>query len=114
MQNANPDEDNFMLQVDPREEFKCPYIYQANYSVSVDQSQPPSPLYTHQLMAPPQTPPPHMFQLSPVSYFSNITQNPPPPSAQQANTVMYYPYPPIPTSNQYPQYYSPYVQVMMY
>lgn len=108
-----------MLQVDPREEFKCPYVYQANYSMSVDTSQQPPPsLYAHQLMVPPQTSPAHLYQLS---YFPNqtITQNspppppPPPPNAQQANTVMYYPYPSVPTSNQYSQYYSPYIQVII-
>lgn len=104
-----------MLQIDPREEFKYPYIYQANYSMSVDTSQqpppPPPPLYAHQLMVPPQTSPAHLYQLS---YFPNqsIPQNTSPPNAQQANTVMYYPYPSVPTSNQYPQYYSPYIQVI--
>lgn len=110
-----------MLQVDSREEFKCPYIYQANYSMSVDTSQqpalpppppPPPSLYAHQLMIPPQTSPAHLYQLS---YFPNqsIPQNTPPPNAQQANTVMYYPYQSMPTSNQYPQYYSPYMQVII-
>lgn len=103
-----------MLQVDPREEFKCPYVYQTNYQIPVDQSQQPPPLYAHQLMAPPQTAPPHMYQMSPVQYFPNqsMTQNQqPPPNAQQSNTVMLYPYPTMPTSSQYGQYYSPYVQV---
>lgn len=100
-----------MLQVDPREEFKCPYVYQANYSMSVDTSQqPPPPLYAHQLMVPPQTSPAHLYQLS---YFPNqsIPQNSQPPNAQQPNTLMYYPYASVPTSNQYSQYYSPYIQV---
>ena len=101
-----------MLQVDPREEFKCPYVYQANYSMTVDTSQqPPPPLYAHQLMVPPQTSPAHLYQLS---YFPNqsIPQNSPPLNTQQPNTVMYYPYPSVPTSNQYSQYYSPYIQVI--
>lgn len=112
MQNSNPDEDNYMLQVDPREEFKCPYVYQTNYSMSVDTSQqPPPPLYAHQLMVPPQTSPAHLYQLS---YFPNqsMPQNSPPLNTQQPNTVMYYPYPSAPTSNQYSQYYSPYIQVI--
>ncbi|XP_025198718.1 zinc finger SWIM domain-containing protein 8-like [Melanaphis sacchari] len=109
MRNSNPDEDNYMLQVDPREEFKCPYVYQANYSMSVDTSQQPPPLYAHQLMAPPQTSPAHLYQLS---YFPNqsMPQNSPTLNTQQPNTVMYYPYPSAPTSNQYSQYYSPYLQ----
>lgn len=103
-----------MLQVDPREEFKCPYVYQANYSMSVDpsqqQQQPPPPLYAHQLMVPPQTSPAHLYQLS---YFPNqsIPQNTPPPNAQQANAVMYYPFASL--TNQYPQFYSPYIQVII-
>lgn len=107
MQNTNPDEDNYMLQVDPREEIKFPYLY----SMSVDPSQlpapaPPPPLFAHQLMVPPQTSPAHLYQLS---YFPNqsIPQNSqPPPNNQQSNTIMYYP------SNQYSQYYSPYIQVI--
>lgn len=112
MQNSNPDEDNYMLQVDPREEFKYPYVYQTNYSMSVDTSQqPPPPLYAHQLMVPPQTSPAHLYQLS---YFPNqsMPQNSPPLNTQQPNTVMYYPYASAPTSNQYSQYYSPYIQVI--
>lgn len=113
MQNSNSDED-YMVQVDPREEFKCPYVYQANYSMSVEapQQPPPPPLYAHQLMVPPQTSPAHLYQLS---YFPNqtIPQNAAPPNAQQPNTVMYYPYASVPPPNQYPQYYSPYIQVIM-
>lgn len=109
MQNSNPDEDNYMLQVDPRDEFKCPYVYQANYSMSVDTSQqPPPPLYAHQLMVPPQTSPAHLYQLS---YFPNqsIPQNSPPLNTQQPK-LMYYPCPSVSTSNQYAQqYYSPYI-----
>jgi len=111
MRNSNSDEDNYMLQVDPREEFKCPYVYQANYSMSVEtpQQPPPQSLYAHQLMVSPQTSPAHLYQLS---YFSNqsIPQNSAPSSSQQPNTVMYYPYPSVPTQSQYPQYYSPYIQ----
>lgn len=117
VQNSNPDEDNYMLQVDPREEFKYPFVYQANYSMSVDTSQqaPPPSLYAHQLMIPPQTSPAHLYQLS---YFPNqsIPQNPPPPNTQQANTVMYYPFPSLPSSNQYQQMYNqytPYIQVQI-
>lgn len=113
VQNCNPDEDNYLLS-DQRDEFNCPYILQANYSMSVDTSQQPPPpaLYAHQLMVPPQTTPGHLYQLS---YFSNqsIPQNTPPPNTQQANTVMYYPYPSVPTSNQFSQYYSPYIQVII-
>ncbi|XP_050525577.1 zinc finger SWIM domain-containing protein 8 homolog [Daktulosphaira vitifoliae] len=113
IRNSNSEEDNYMLQVDPREEFKCPYVYQANYQMPVDQSQQPPPLYAHQLMAPPQTAPPHMYQMSSVQYFPNqpITQNQqPPPNTQQSNTVMLYPYPTMPASSQYGPYYSPYIQ----
>jgi len=100
-----------MLQVDPREELKYPYLYQTNYAMSVDTSQQsPASLYAHQLMIPPQTSPAHLYQLS---YFPNQPNSPTPPTAQQANTVMYYPFPSIPGSNQYPQYYSPFLQVLI-
>jgi hypothetical protein len=64
------------------------------------------------LMVSPQTSPAHLYQLS---YFSNqsIPQNSAPSSSQQPNTVMYYPYPSVPTQSQYPQYYSPYIQVIL-
>jgi len=113
-----------LLQVDPREGFRCPYVYKPNISMSVNTSQqpPPSSLYTHQLIVPPQTSPAHLYQLS---YFPNqtIPQNsapppptpppppPPPPSAQQANALVYYPS--VPASNLYSQYYSPYIQVII-
>jgi hypothetical protein len=98
-----------MLQVDPREDYKCPYVYQTNYSMSVDTSQqPPPPLYAHQLMVPPQTSPAHLYQLS---YFPNqsIPQNSPPLNTQHPK-LMYCPYPSVSTANQYAQqYYSPYI-----
>lgn len=116
-QNSNPDEDNYMLQVDPREEFQYPYVYQTNnYSMPVDASQQPPPhLFAHQLMIPPQTSPAHLYQLS---YFPNqpIPPNQPPHNAQQSNAVMYYPYPTLtPSQYEYSQIYnqySPFVQVI--
>lgn len=116
MKNSNTEEDNYMLQVDPRDEFKLSYLYQSNYSMSVDTSQQPppptTPLYAHQLIAPPQTSQAHLYQLS---YFPNqsISQSTQPTNTQQSNTVMYYPYSSLCTSSQYPQYYSPYIQVII-
>ncbi|XP_050442654.1 zinc finger SWIM domain-containing protein 8 homolog isoform X2 [Adelges cooleyi] len=109
IRHSNSDEDNYLVQVDPREEYNCPFVYQANYQI--DQSQQQQPLYAHQLLAPPQTAPPHMY-LSSVPYFTNqsVTQTQPPSNSQQSNTVMLYPFPSLPTSTQFSQYYSPYVQ----
>lgn len=105
-----------MIQVDPREEYKMSYVYPPNYPMPVDTSQqpplphPPAPLYPHQLIAPPPSSPAHLYQLS---YFPNqpMPQSTQPTNSQQPNTVMYYPYSSVSTSNQYPQYYSPYIQV---
>lgn len=98
-----------MLQVDP---------YTPNHPMPVDANQqppppppPPVPLYAHQLMAPPQTSHAHLYQLS---YFTNrsMPQSTQQANTQQSNTLMYYPYSPVSSSNQYPQYYSPYIQVI--
>lgn len=103
-----------MLQIDPGEEFKYPYVYQTNYSMPIDPSQiPPSPSpplsrFARQFIVPPQTSPAHLYQLP---YFPNqsIPQNslppPPPPNNQQDNPMSY-------QSNQLAQYYFPYIQVI--
>ncbi|VVC41169.1 Hypothetical protein CINCED_3A020249 [Cinara cedri] len=104
MRHPNTDEDNYTLQVEP---------YSTNHPMPVDANQqppaPPVPVYTHQLIAPPPTSHTPLYQLS---YFANRSraQSSQPTNTQQSNTVMYYPYSAISSSNPYPQYYSPYIQ----